>query len=93
VVLRELARSKFEDGEFLEIFVNTPLSVCDKRDVKGLYKKARHGLIRDFTGILSPHEPPPSPEITLDGDATPAELVAVIMQKLRAMGRLKSSEA
>lgn len=50
-------------GDFIEVYVNAPLEVCEKRDVKGLYKKARSGNIKDFTGIDSPYEPPPNPEV------------------------------
>ena len=53
-------------GHFIEVFVNTPLEVCEKRDVKGMYAKARRGEIKNFTGIDDPYEPPLSPEITLD---------------------------
>jgi len=63
---RDMARELFDDGEFVEIFVDTPLEVCEKRDAKGLYKKARAGEIPNFTGIGSPYEPPLSPDITLD---------------------------
>jgi bifunctional enzyme CysN/CysC len=63
---RELARSRFEPGEFIEIFVDTPLEVCEQRDPKGLYAKARRGELTNFTGIDSNYEPPESPEIRLD---------------------------
>ena len=62
---RDKARSNFEAGEFLEIFVDTPLAVCEKRDTKGLYLKARQNKVSNFTGISSPYEPPAAPEITL----------------------------
>ena len=61
-----MARELFDDGEFLEVFVDTPLDVAEQRDVKGLYVKARAGLIRNFTGIDSPYEAPEDPEFTLD---------------------------
>jgi sulfate adenylyltransferase len=51
---------------FIEVFVNTPLWVCEQRDVKGMYARARRGEIKDFTGIDDPYEPPTSPEIILD---------------------------
>ena len=63
---REFARSRFEPGEFLEIFVDTPLEECERRDPKGLYAKARRGELINFTGIDSDYEPPTSPEIRLD---------------------------
>ena len=69
---REMARALFEPGEFLEVYVDTPLAEAERRDVKGLYAKARRGELRNFTGIDSPYEAPESPELhlrTVDGDA------------------------
>jgi bifunctional enzyme CysN/CysC len=63
---RDMARSLVGDGEFMEIFVDTPLSVAESRDVKGLYRKARRGELANFTGIDSPYEPPESPELVLN---------------------------
>ncbi|MCU7936673.1 MAG: adenylyl-sulfate kinase [Candidatus Thiodiazotropha sp. (ex Dulcina madagascariensis)] len=63
---RERARGLFPHGDFIEVFVHCPLEVCESRDVKGLYKKARAGEIANFTGISSPYEPPDKPEITID---------------------------
>ena len=63
---RELARNLMEEGEFIEIFVNTPLSVTETRDPKGLYKKARAGNLKNFTGIDSPYEAPENPEIEIN---------------------------
>lgn len=57
-----------EEGEFVEIFVNCPIEICEQRDVKGLYKKAREGKIPEFTGITSPFEEPESPELTVKTD-------------------------
>ena len=62
---RRLARELMQPGEFLEVFVDTPLAEAEKRDVKGLYKKARRGELKNFTGIDSPYEPPEHPEIHL----------------------------
>lgn len=62
---RDHARALFEDGEFIEVFVDVPLTVAEQRDPKGLYHKARQGLIPDFTGIDSPYEAPELPEIHL----------------------------
>ncbi len=62
---REMARALFEPGEFLEVFVDTPLAEAERRDVKGLYAKARRGELRNFTGIDSPYEPPQAPELHL----------------------------
>lgn len=63
---RRMVRDLVEDGEFVEIHMSTPLSVCEQRDPKGLYKKARQGEIKNFTGIDSAYEAPESPEITLN---------------------------
>src|SRR6185437_9346610 len=62
---RQMARELFGKGEFLEIFVDTPLEECERRDPKGLYRKARQGLITNFTGIDSAYEAPPQPELSL----------------------------
>ena len=62
---RQLARGLFDDGEFIEVFVDTPLEECERRDVKGLYAKARRGELENFTGIDSDYEPPEAPEIHL----------------------------
>jgi adenylylsulfate kinase len=62
---REKVRGLFDDGQFIEVFVDVPLAICEKRDVKGLYKKARTGEIKYFTGLDSPYEPPVKPEIHL----------------------------
>jgi bifunctional enzyme CysN/CysC len=63
---REMARELVGPGEFIEIFVDTPLETCEQRDPKGLYKKARRGELRNFTGLDSPYEPPSNPDLTLD---------------------------
>jgi adenylyl-sulfate kinase len=65
---RDLVRSILPPGAFLEVFVNAPLAVCEQRDPKGLYAKARAGLIKDFTGISAPYEPPPRPEVEVRTD-------------------------
>jgi len=63
---RSFARELFDPGQFKEIFISTSLDECERRDVKGLYEKARMGKIKDFTGIDSPYEEPLNPEITLN---------------------------
>jgi adenylylsulfate kinase len=63
---RDQARALLTDGEFVEVYVKCPLEECERRDVKGLYKKARNGEIPQFTGISSPYEEPETPEITVD---------------------------
>ena len=80
---REMARALFEEDEFVEIFVSTPLSVTEERDPKGLYKKARSGEIPNFTGIDSPYEEPDNPEITLNTvDKSVDELVKQIIDEI-----------
>ena len=73
---RKLTRELFEKDEYIEVFLNTPIEVCEQRDPKGLYKKARSGLIKDFTGIDSAYEKPENPEITLDGEKYSAEVLS-----------------
>jgi bifunctional enzyme CysN/CysC len=73
---RRMARELFEAGEFIEVFVDTPLSVCEARDPKGLYKRARAGMIKNFTGIDSSYEPPEAAEVRLDAGARSAEALA-----------------
>lgn len=70
---REQVRALFEEGEFIEVFVNCPLEECERRDPKQLYAKARRGEIKDFTGIDSPYEAPTNPEITLQSDLLSVE--------------------
>ncbi|MFP4041716.1 MAG: adenylyl-sulfate kinase [Bacteroidales bacterium] len=65
---RDRARKLNEPGDFLEVYVKAPLSVCEKRDPKGLYKKARQGIIPEFTGISAPYEEPVNPEILIETD-------------------------
>jgi adenylylsulfate kinase len=73
---REMVRQMGESGEFIEVFIDTPLSVCEQRDPKGLYKKARAGEIKDFTGIDSPYEAPVNPEIHIVNDGITVEEAA-----------------
>ncbi len=85
---RRLARERMEEGEFLEIYVNTPLEEAEKRDPKGLYKKARAGQIAHFTGIDSPYEPPEHAELVIDGLSAPEEAAEAVVAELAARGRL-----
>ena len=73
---RRMARGLVEEGEFVEVFVDTPLALCERRDPKGLYRKARAGEIRNFTGIDSGYEPPENPEIVLKAGEQDAEELA-----------------
>jgi bifunctional enzyme CysN/CysC len=73
---RRMARALFPAGEFLEVFVDTPLAEAERRDVKGLYRKARRGELKNFTGIDSPYERPENPEIRIDTTALSADQAA-----------------
>jgi adenylylsulfate kinase len=76
-------------GDFVEVFVDTPLAICEQRDPKGLYKKARAGEISGFTGIDDPYEPPLAAEIVLAGDSAPADVLAgEVVDYLRKLGKL-----
>ncbi|HLG88578.1 MAG TPA: sulfate adenylyltransferase subunit CysN [Alphaproteobacteria bacterium] len=87
---RRMARELMEPGEFLEVYVETPLAVAESRDVKGLYKKARKGEIKHFTGIDSPYEAPENPEFRLDTTKLSAEEAADrIVEKLEELGLLR----
>ncbi len=81
---RSMARDLFAPGEFVEVFVDTSLQECERRDVKGLYAKARRGELQNFTGIDSPYEPPEAPEVHLHADRDAPELC--IAQVLAALG-------
>lgn len=79
-----MARELVGEGEFIEIHVDTPLEVCEERDPKGLYRKARAGLIRNFTGIDLSYEAPEQAELTLETrDTTPEALVEGLIAELR----------
>jgi adenylylsulfate kinase len=76
-------------GNFVEVYVNAPLEVCEQRDVKGLYKKARAGEIKNFTGIDDPYEPPLNPEVECRTDLESLEeSVSKVLAKLRELGYL-----
>jgi len=79
---RDLVRSLHPNGGFLEVFVDTPLEVCEERDVKGLYAKARAGDIPEFSGISAPYEPPDHPDLVIDTSHDLAGCVAAVMAKL-----------
>jgi bifunctional enzyme CysN/CysC len=82
---RDMVRSLLEPGEFIEIFVDTPIEECMRRDPKGLYAKAVHGAISNFTGVSSPYERPETPEVVLDGGsgARPEELAGQVLSFLK----------
>lgn len=79
-----MARSLLDEAEFVEIHVDTPLAVAETRDVKGLYKKARLGELKNFTGIDSPYEAPETPELRIDTVECDAERAAdIVIEELR----------
>ena len=85
-----MARALVADGEFVEIFIDTPLAVAEQRDPKGLYKKARRGDLKNFTGIDSPYERPDTPELTIDTTAgSPAEAAEMVVAYLRRRGYVR----
>lgn len=88
--VRQMIERSGGTGDFLEVFVDTPLEICESRDPKGLYKKARAGEIKHFTGISDPYEPPLSPELRLDGSQgrSASELAAEVLETLRQRGIL-----
>ena len=84
---RALARSLLAEGEFIEIHVDTPLEVAEARDVKGLYRKARRGELKNFTGIDSPYEAPEQPALRLDTVTMTAEAAADrVVEHLKQLG-------
>ncbi len=84
---RQMARSMVEEGEFFEIHVDTPLEVCEERDPKGLYAKARKGILANFTGIDSPYEPPERPDLRINTTKVPADEAADdVIEFLRSKG-------
>jgi adenylylsulfate kinase len=90
--LRDEVRSKIEN--FVEIYVDTPLEVCIARDVKGMYRKALAGEMKNFTGVSDPYEPPPHPELVIrTQNETPEESAALVLAKLEELGLLEDLDA
>jgi adenylylsulfate kinase len=84
---RDRVRQALGDRDFIEVLVDTPIEICEQRDPKGLYKKARAGQLKGFTGIDDPYEPPLAPELTLDASRrVPHELAEEIMSYLHSRG-------
>ncbi len=79
---RERAKNIVGEDHYIEIYISTPLEECEKRDVKGLYKKAREGKIPNFSGISSPYEPPADPDIVLDTTGKSLEESVTSMEQL-----------
>lgn len=91
---REKVRSLFPHGDFLEIYCRCPLEVCESRDVKGLYRKARTGEVKNFTGISSPYEAPASPELIVDTDHLSLEdSIEAVLELLRIRGVIYDKES
>jgi len=85
---REMARQIIGEGRFIEVYVATPMAICEQRDVKGLYQRARSGEIANFTGVSAPYEPPENPIMTVDTSLTAlddafAQLERILMPHLR----------
>ena len=88
---REMARKLVKEEEFLEVFIDTPLEICEQRDVKGLYKKARAGQLKNFTGIDSPYERPENAEIRIKGEMqTPEESALFVVMTLKDKGFIRT---
>jgi adenylylsulfate kinase len=84
---RQRARDLMAEGDFLEIYCQAPLAVCEQRDVKGLYKRARAGEIPEFTGVSSPYEEPEKPELVVDtGSQSIEENVEMVINLLKSRG-------
>ena len=87
---RDAIRERMADGDFIEVLVDAPIEVCEARDPKGLYKKARAGEIKGFTGIDDPYEAPERPELVLDAGTKSAETLAdEVLDYLRSIGKIK----
>lgn len=87
---RQMVRDTIGEGRFIEVFVDTPLAICEARDPKGLYKKARAGELRNFTGIDAVYEAPEQAEIQLDGEQLVTKLIAQLLDLLRGRDIIKS---
>jgi len=79
---RDMVRRIINPRDFIEIFINTPLEIAEKRDVKGLYSKARSGKLKNFTGVDSPYEPPQKPDISIDTTKMTVDQAANIIVKM-----------
>ena len=89
---RDAVRSKLVEGDFIEVFVDTPLEICEQRDPKGLYRKARAGEIQGMTGIDDPYQAPLHPELVLDSGNIPADSCAdEVLKYLRDMRKIAAS--
>lgn len=92
---RQHVRNSLREGDFIEVFVDTPLEVCEQRDPKGLYRKARAGELKHFTGIDDPYETPEAPELVVraSGERTPEELAGDVIAYLVGRGILPPTDS
>ena len=88
-LVRKTVNQDGKFADFVEVFVDTPLEVCETRDPKGLYKKARAGEIKGFTGIDDPYESPENPEVHLNGDDDIEKIAGQVIEYLRSIGKVK----
>jgi adenylylsulfate kinase-like enzyme len=87
-----MVRDLLDDGEFVEVFVDTPLEICEQRDPKGLYRRARAGEIANFTGIDSEYQAPEAPEIHIrTTEVNPEQAVELLLSRLEERGVLQAS--
>lgn len=86
---RQMVREMFDEGRFIEVFVDTPIEICQARDPKGLYKKAHCGQLPDFTGIDATYEAPEQPDVHLDGQQLVTNLKEQLLDVLRARSMIK----
>ena len=89
--VRQTVAATGSDVDFVEVFVDTPIEICEQRDPKGLYKKARAGEIKGFTGIDAPYEAPENPEVHLDGAQPVEEIADEVIAYLKKIGKLAAS--
>jgi adenylylsulfate kinase len=86
---RRIARALMAPGDFIEVFIDTPIELCEQRDPKGLYKKARSGEIKQFTGVSDPYEPPEHAEIVIrTAECTPQDAALIIIRHLEEMEKI-----
>jgi adenylylsulfate kinase len=86
---RDINRELLGEGNFIEVYCKAPLDVCEERDPKGLYKKARAGELKGFTGIDDPYEEPLKPEMVIQTDQTsPQEATVALIERLESMGKI-----
>jgi adenylylsulfate kinase len=86
--VRSLVNAARDDRNFVEVFVDTPIEICEARDPKGLYRKARAGEITGFTGVDDPYEEPDNPEIRLDGSQPVERSTEIVLEYLRSIRKI-----